>query len=1028
MKKSLKIFLCVASVALVCSLLVTAYFTFSKTQDETVTISPDLQTVEVGDFEELFFATQTGSYNDKNGTASTTTERKTVKLTADITLVADLEITADVHLDLGGFTLALNGHTLTFRHSYHGSVVLSGGNVKCGKSGDNLLVGAVVIDLPNSALLCDNVTFQNANGETATDTTAIFTVLSSDAEFIAYNFFWSVASAVADESNTLVPRENYTEIGDKTTFTASDFITYFNAGDDNCTNHSDVPCSYVFADVDLPMHYIGYPNVTVSYTTQNGNLSTYGKKVSAGLDVLTATVTVGETVCTCTFNLHISDGSDSDVLTMAKRYLAKYYVETVDKDSSGEQEDLKKYVINHDCYLPTKFGFSDSTIVWQGLDDSSTAVVSPSTASSPFTLFQPTHATTQLRATVGSSSETFQITSSNVATVRNATTVANDLLKKWYGTEIAVIAHNDDTYTFSDPEGSALSGYLPLHTIDYYKGSEYETAYPGVNSIEYSVVYGDTVDEYYEIADLDGDTKNKSFKVVSGKHPENDAGSVYLNVKMNVTYNGKADDVVIQMPVRCDVSGGQGQSRFMPYYSVFNKSIDDQTGNYTLASFEMPLCYRDGKPIVSYALSVRDGYTATTLDRLNSAVKMYFVDKDGNEKLLTGKAETVSISSNGETTTRDVISYTASLATAVTDLATQANAGTAHYKITIDSSVLDVNNLGLSLTYLYKFDVSASAWTAYSLTTDVTIPGVLHTSDIPDTNFYSWIYLNFNSTGDKTYDTGDLIYTDWLTANVALNYTSDTTLASVTDFTGLKYLVGTQTLNLQGCTKLTTDNIEEIALMKSLTSINLRDCGISVTNSGTSPFDSWGADTSCLTNLTLLDLRSNTIYKFDWLENLANKAKSLTTVYLSGNIPNTSDTDFNDPLNVFYGSDGLSNYGTYHTLASNGITIYSGGDASSPTQFADSSSTSKLYLSLCGLEYQNNLPNGVDIRCAFEDLSKNTADYGITEVKNTKYSCDKTSDSIVFAEVDENTFSLTYTAVVDGTNYTMVLKFSVTRS
>lgn len=1016
--KSIKIFAVALASVLFCITAVYAYFSLALEQSENIGIDPSRETVNVSSFKELFFATQSKNYNYGTTVSDTENNRKTVLLTGDITLDADLEITADVHLDLGGNILYLGGHTLTFRHSCHGSIVMSNGTVITGNNGS----GAIYADTPNAAVMLSGVSIKYPDGTTASDK---FSIISAKPAFVAYNFFKTVAAAIADESQTLKERANYDGVKNFTVFTSADFIYLYK--DNVCTAHTS-PCSYVFADIDLPEDYIGYPQAEASYTTTNGVITSYGKKVSTGDDVVTATIKIGEQTYSCDFYVHVpdisGDNEETVVLEMARRYLSRWWVETVADGS--DTKTVKKYVINHDCYLPTKFGFSDITVSYKGYDESNIET-SSTNDSRPFALFAPTHSTVKLTAKVGKVSDNFDMISTNVATVKNAVTIVNDLLKKWYGTEIVVTADNNGTYTYSGASENPLSGYLPLYGIDYYKGSEYETAYPGVNSIEYSVVYGDTVDEYYTVDEkADGDNFQK-FYVMSGKHPENDAGSVYLNVKMNITYNGTTSDVVIQMPVRCYISGDDGLSRFLPYYSVFNKNISEQTGGYTLESFDMPFNYRSGQPMVCYALAARDGSDAA-LNKLKNAITMYFVDKDGNRYTLSGTDATVDIVNGEATTQRKVISYITSIERLGLDLRAQAESGKAHFTVEIDKTKLDPENTELELVYQYKLSYEATSWVAYDLTTGITIPGVLYLNgQVKDDKFYKWIYDKFNPSG-KTYSSGELILTDWLTENVTLDYKTDAGLKEVTDFTGIKYLVGTQKLSLSGA-NVTSSNIEEISYMKSLTTIDLSYCNITVTAEGTSPFESWSGEASQLVNLVSVDLRGNTIYSFGWLENQGKRSKMLSRIIVSGNVPIANDTNFNNPYNVFYGSDGLSNYGTYRELVKQGIAIYSGGEASSPTQFSDSRSSSQLYLNLCSIEYQNKVPSDASLADILSDFSTSPDDYGIlNEASNASYKCNVTGAAISYNVINDNTFSLTYSATANGVTYEIVLKFTVTRS
>ena len=1008
-----------------------AYFSNSHGEDKRFGIDPEIERIEVSDFKELFFVTQARNYNDISGAADITKKsRKTVTMTKDITFDADLEITADVHLDLGGFNLYLNGHTLTFRHSYHGSIVLSNGNVILSKDKDGKISGAVYADTPNAAVMLSGVQIGTIEGSDFTAASDRFSIISAKGEFVAYNLFKMVAAAVADESNTLKERSDYSTIENSNhQFTSADFIYRYKT--DDCTNHNDIPCSYIFSDIDLPMYYMGYPDAVVSYSAENNIVTSFGGITGTGSDRITATVSINGTTYSCDFYIHVPDISNADnqktvILEMVKRYLSRYWIE---RTSDGIDESIiKKYVINHDTYLPTQFSFSSLTVEYVGFDANGGTTVTHDSNSVPFAIFKPTLSTVRLVANVSGTSESkvFDITSSNVATVKNAVTVANDLMKKWYGTEITVTVDKNGVYSYSNAIEDSFPEYLPLYGIGYYKGSNYETAYPGINSIEYSIVYGDTIDEYYTIENETGKVYQQ-FKVVSGKHPENDAGSVYLNVKMNVTYNGKASDVVIQIPVKCYISGDDGLSRFMPYYSVFNKRILEQTGGYTLKSFNMPFNYRNGLPLVCYAISAKEGSTADSLDSLGNAIKIFFVDINGTAHELTGKKETVEIISGGTSVQREIISFTDSLEALLTDsekLRSQAESGTAYYTVKIDTTALDPENLGLALTYQYKLSYDSPNWSTFNLTTDITIPGILRNGiDVTDINFYKWIFDKFNPNG-KVYDSGGLILTDWLASNIEINYKNDTELQSVNNFTGLKYLIGTQKLSLSGANgKIKNSNIQEIAYMKSLTNIDLSECGISIDASTESPFLSWVSDTSQLTNLVSIDLRSNTIYDFNWLESMSGKSAMLMRIIISDNLPGTNNAN-----NVFYGSDGLSNYGTYRELVSQGILIYSGGTADSPIQFADSRSSSRLYLNLCSIEYQNKIPSDVDILAVLNELSTNAADFGISnEASNASYSCTVSNVTISYEAVNNNTFALVYSAYANNQAYKIIIKFSVTR-
>ena len=42
----------------------------------------------------------------------------------------------------------------------------------------------------------------------------------------------------------------------------------------------------------------------------------------------------------------------------------------------------------------------------------------------------------------------------------------------------------------------------------------------------------------------------------AGHHAEEDAGRVYLNIELRVTYGGTTSDVTLQIPIDCRLRGG----------------------------------------------------------------------------------------------------------------------------------------------------------------------------------------------------------------------------------------------------------------------------------------------------------------------------------------------------------------------------------------------------------------------------------------------------------------------------------------
>lgn len=1040
MKSKKKLLIPALVLALLAALSVAAfaYFSLARESEPGLSLDTTAEVIEVSDFGQLFAAVQDSLYNNGAPVSGITkTGRKTVKLTADIALSADLEITADVHLSLGGHDLDLAGHCLTIRHGYAGSVVVSDGRILVSDSGNE----AVYADTPRAAVLFSGVTVGTLTDGTFTEAADRVHFLSADLSYIAYNFFYMTAASLGDATCLPAARETYAGASGKTAFTALDF---FRLPRDGCTDHPGVPCAYLLSDIDLPQHYPGYPGLTVSYTT-GGVLSPEGKRLGTGRDTVTASVSLSsapDTVYTVSFPVHLPDVSTTDkqlslAQTLVTRHLDRYWVEST--TDGTDTTTVQKYVINRDCYLPSGFSGLPFSVSWYAYDENGDAVFSGAAENGAATVrFVPTTSAVTLRAVLKNADGTeaaqadYPMTSANTVTVKSAVTIANDLLRKWYGTAITITASGNGDYIYSagTGDGTPLS-YLPLYDHDYYTTYDnglYARAYPGVRAIRYSVVYGDAADEYYAIGSGNADEMWERLSVVAGK-PEDDAGAVYLNVTMTVEYNGRTSDAVIQLPIRCVLSGdSDGLSRFLPYYSLFDKTFLELTGGYSLSDFDMPFSYRRELPVVCYGFAATDGTTAA-LDALRNALSLVFVDKDGGETVLDGRVLSVT---DTDGTERTFLSFSDAMDALYSSAALQAQAtgGTAHYRIAIDKTKLPANNLGLSLIYQYKSAWTMTEWATYNDTSDMTVPGVIRYGEhIPDANFYTWMYNAFRLSGNAISAPGDtVILTDWLSRNVALDYEADadTYLHAVTDFTGLQYMTGTQTLRLKGSAVLTAANIREIAKMKSLVTLDLSDCSLSFGTSSASPFAAWTEAGSALVNLTSLDLRSNEIFDFAWLEDLCrNVARSLVSVTLSGNVPTTNDAD-----KVFYGSDGLCNFGTYRELASQGISVYSAGSAANPVSFSDSRSASQVYLNLCSLAYRDKLPASESLADMILDFSTNAADYGITNtVRNSTVAdgCAITNPTISFATAGETAFTLTFSATAGGKTYAVTLKFAVSR-
>ena len=116
MQKGRKLFIsfCLTVIALFSVITATfAYFNISNIGDISGDINVNItidNNVEVNDFASLYVACKNDTYNDSN-VVSSTSNRKTIKFMDDITLINDLFVSADVHINL-------NNHTLNYLFFY----------------------------------------------------------------------------------------------------------------------------------------------------------------------------------------------------------------------------------------------------------------------------------------------------------------------------------------------------------------------------------------------------------------------------------------------------------------------------------------------------------------------------------------------------------------------------------------------------------------------------------------------------------------------------------------------------------------------------------------------------------------------------------------------------------------------------------------------------------------------------------------------------------------------------------------------
>ncbi len=234
-KKLTAAVLCVALLAAALTVAAVAFFTssFFKTLTGQVEGSGDTVTVvEIATFDELFAysvgADGTGLFND-SAAVSPLSGRYILTLTADLTLAADLTLTADCHLDLGGNTLYLNGHSLAFSHTYHGTVILKNGTVVVDndpEEGESATDGKIYFDTPYAVASAETVTFARRDG-TALDFANVSADVSGIAAVVAYHALRIATAKLCNLTDLALAAPAFAELAAKsdTAFDPALFLT-----------------------------------------------------------------------------------------------------------------------------------------------------------------------------------------------------------------------------------------------------------------------------------------------------------------------------------------------------------------------------------------------------------------------------------------------------------------------------------------------------------------------------------------------------------------------------------------------------------------------------------------------------------------------------------------------------------------------------------------------------------------------------------------------------------------------------------
>lgn len=991
--------------------IVLAYFNSGGNNDRDLIVNANEKTVIVNSESELLKLSRDGDFSQMGSTSNLNGgNRYTLLLGGDLTITQNIFINSDIHLDLGEHELILGDYSLTIEHAYGGTVAISNGTISNQKgSGVNATldgVGKLYVYAPNSELVVSGIT-----GDLIVDVSKE----KNSQNYLVYNSLYSVAQSLIGEFDYRAAKLTFSQVSALTEADLQVPELYFNT---QFGYFAENKCSMVFGSIemyDLPLEISNLSSIEYSSADSNG------------LTDLTAKVSVGENVYSCTFQIKLVNLSDTtsmldEGLTILKSYLSPYYKAAF---IEGDKSYAAGYYLSGDISLPsTIFDLCNYSFVAQNENGIGLNIISRSEVDNKSFVLSPTSNIGKLIVTVGSNAngvtqnkeETFSVFFLDTTTnIRTNESVAREIVNEWYGSSI-VITQDSQTneYTYRNLISENIAVY-------------------GLNSISYSLL--NNSDGTYEIVNITPDGNNgQRLKVVQNPAVEpNLSQTVMLSIRVvlseNVAVTGNSDaerTVTLIVPVRFSVADvdSSNASGFLPYFHYFNTIFEARTALSTANSFPMPLYYGSGRPVI-----------ALMFESENKKAIEAITFKINNENLTSSIIETVvgdktiySISCHEQLDNYINSDSTVTIASLVASATT--------WTIEIDKSKLDNKNSTVTLNYYYKTSSDEAwgvgSWARYQaaanedgsesnleVTLDWTLCGVLQKgvgSEMPDSNLYKWVFENFSPVS-IAYTDDSYILIDWLIRDITVQG-----LTNVSNWTGIEFLHGVRTVNLSS-SSISAEYLNNISQMSSLTSLNLSNCGLSDRVSGVenATQKSYFQILANSTTLTSLNLSNNTIYSFDFLTSIS----TLQEVY----VYNQQITGIQGS---FYGTSGLSNYSAYVSLINRGVTVYTGIADTTPIEFSDSGAGT-AYSALTNIIYQERLPVGVSIAEVYSGLSTDYIDYGLsttyTDINGDIYTIG--SLSISFGHNGDATtateFFLRYQVVSSGVTYSMDFVFSVKR-
>ncbi|MEG1996795.1 MAG: hypothetical protein RR036_04715, partial [Oscillospiraceae bacterium] len=408
-------------------------FAFFTAVPKTVKVDASLNAaptiVEVATQAQLRKATTTSFFNSLANT-STTSERVVVKLTDNITLTQNLIVTRDCHIDLNGKTLSIGKNSLTIKHSFYGSFVITS-SVPSGQiaattgTSDNFL-----INTPNAVVIVDEtkITLTNIRKK----------IVSVDSTLVINGAMNAVVEALRNDGEEKNLFENINDINNIKL-----------QENPYCKLHTDATthsCCYFKDDIFLPTNYYLY-DAKIEYTSSDETaLSPLGNVFftadTSKLVNLTAKVTYNGVTTSKDFEVHLINPTDKSSLNKAAvavltQHLAMY------KEANGI------FSVGTQIMLPNKNSYFDTTLSYKTYanETDTTLISSSETSNANFSnttlgviLFSPTTDTKWLEIIstkdndpLTSHSQRIQVVSKGSSDINDNFTAVDAIVRSLFG-------------------------------------------------------------------------------------------------------------------------------------------------------------------------------------------------------------------------------------------------------------------------------------------------------------------------------------------------------------------------------------------------------------------------------------------------------------------------------------------------------------------------------------------------------------------------------------------------------------------